>query len=106
MKKFLNWGCDIIADVGFSVFDFVAEAVAAVDVDCHSAADFVDVGFADSVDSAGFVDWPFHITPVSVRYVAQYVQVLLYRVLFFAQVISCIKLPQCNWAQDYPLQIK
>ncbi|MCO8108856.1 MULTISPECIES: hypothetical protein [Acinetobacter] len=56
MKKFLNWGCDIIADVGFSVFDFVAEAVAAVDVDCHSAADFVDVGFADSVDSAGFVD--------------------------------------------------
>ncbi|WP_171293284.1 hypothetical protein [Acinetobacter indicus] len=45
MKKFLNWGCDIIADVGFYVFDFVAEAVAAV-----------DVGFADSVDSAGFVD--------------------------------------------------
>ncbi|WP_168416874.1 hypothetical protein [Acinetobacter indicus] len=58
MKKFLNWGGggDIIADVGFSVFDFVAEAVAAVDVDYHSAADFVDVGFADSVDSAGFVD--------------------------------------------------
>ncbi|MDM1271889.1 hypothetical protein [Acinetobacter indicus] len=55
-EKVFKLGGDIIADVGFSVFDFVAEAVAAVDVDCHSAADFVDVGFADSVDSAGFVD--------------------------------------------------
>ncbi|MGA6878438.1 hypothetical protein [Acinetobacter sp. AND/436] len=42
-EKVFKLGGDIIADVGFSVFDFVA-------------ADFVDVGFADSVDSAGFVD--------------------------------------------------